>query len=137
MKTAILCVASLALIQTLLGLAVSVCRWKYRMSAGCPDDPNHPMFRIRTAYDNCSEWHPQFMVLMPLIAIAGGPAWSIWVYPAVVSARLLVVAGLVTFPVVKPNIYRFSGAALTYLTSLTLVFLLFWSYFPNAPVQRF
>jgi len=129
MKIAILCVCFLALIQTFLGLAVSFCRRRYKLSAGCPDDPAHPMFRIRTAFSNCAEWHPMFMALMLLNGMYVGQAWTIWLYPAVIAARCFLVAGLVTAPMNRPNAFRLIGATLTFLLALILVGLLLSNFF--------
>ena len=115
MKIAIVCVAILALLQAFLGLAVSGCRWKYRVSSGCPDDPAHPMFRLRTAFTNCAEWHPVLMALMLTNGMYAAQRWAVFLYPAAVVARWLLVSGLLIAPIKKPNIWRFSGAALTYL----------------------
>lgn len=124
MQSAITSVAILALMQIVLGLAVSGCRWKFKRSTGIPDDPGHPMKRVVTAYSNCAEWHPLFYALLLVQAINGGPKWVVWMGPAVVAGRCLLVAGLLTFTLRKPNVFRFLGAAITYLTALILVGLL-------------
>lgn len=129
MKIAIFSVAVLALIQTVLGLTISALRWKYRISAGMPDDPAHPLFRVRTAFSNCAEWHPLLMALLLVLPMAGGPPWSIWLGPLAVAARCLQVTGLATFPVVKPNFFRFTGTALTFLVSLLMIVLLIVPFF--------
>ena len=127
MKIAILSVAILALIQTLLGIAVSVCRRKFRISSGCPDDPKHLLFRVRTAFSNCAEWHPVFMALLLVQPMRGGPSWAVWLGPAVVAARCLMIVGLVTFPLHKPNMFRVLGAGSTYFCALVLSLLLLFS----------
>lgn len=124
MKIAILCTAVLALLQAFLGLAVSACRWKYRVSSGCPEDPKHLMYRIRTAYTNCCEWHPVLIALMVLSAWNLANAWVLWLYQGVVAARCLLIAGLTTAPLHKPNMMRFLGAAATYLLVIILSVLL-------------
>ena len=128
MKLAFFTVAILALMQVLLAFAVSACRRKYRVSAGCPDDASHPMFRIRTAYSNCTEWHPVLMALLLIVPMAGSPKWAIWINAVVVTARCLAVVGLVTFPIKKPNIFRFLGAALTYACVSLLAMLVIYSH---------
>jgi uncharacterized membrane protein YecN with MAPEG domain len=128
MSIAIFCVAILALIQTVLGLAVSGCRWKYKRSTGIPDDPAHMMKRIVTAYSNCAEWHPVFYALLLVQPMKGGPNWAVWLPPIVVTARCLLVVGLLTFTLRKPNFFRFLGAGLTYLSALTLVALILASF---------
>ncbi len=134
MKIAILCVVFLAILQILLGLVISGMRRKFRCSVGAPDDPNHPLFRARLAFSNCAEWHPIFFALLLVLPMGGAPKWSIWLSPAVVAARYLMVAGLVTFPPNKPNIVRVLGAVGTYLTALLLSGLVIATYWPT-PAQ--
>lgn len=124
MKIAVLCVAALAVLQTTLGLAISICRWKYRISVGSPDDPTHPIFRIRTAFGNCAEWHPMLMAMMLVNGMYAGPAWVLWLYPTVVAARCLLILGLTTAPVTRPNPARFLGALGTYILAFLLAGLL-------------
>jgi len=126
-KIAIISVCFLALIQTLLGLAVSLCRRKYKVSCGCPDDPAHILFRVRTAFQNCAEWHPLFMALMLVLPMAGSAPWTIWLNPLVVGARCLLVAGLVTEPLHKPNNLRVMGAAFNYVLALAFAALVLFS----------
>jgi len=137
MNIAILCVAILALLQTALGISISACRWKYKRSTGVPDDPAHVMKRIVTAYENCAEWHPVFFALLLILPMTGAPKWSIWLGPVVVTARCLLVAGLVTFTLKKSNIFRFAGAALTYLTLLMLCVLIIGAYLTGTPTPNF
>lgn len=120
MNNAIICVIVLALIQTFLGLAISGCRWKYRLSTGSPEDPNHILSKLRIAYSNCAEWHPIFYVLLLVQPWAGGSKGAIWLPTVVVSARCLFVMGILTFNIKKPNLFRFGGAALTYLSVILL-----------------
>lgn len=132
MKIAILCVVFLALLQVFLGLTISGMRWKFRRSVGAPDDPNHPLSRVRLAFSNCAEWHPIFFALLLVLPMGGAPKWSIWLSPAVVAARYLMVAGLVTFTPKKPNIVRFLGAGGTYVLALLLSGLVIATYWPTA-----
>lgn len=128
MKTAIFCVVILALMQTLLGVSISACRWVYKKSVGRPDDPNHPMNRISVAYTNCAEWHPAFYALLLVQPMQGGPMWALWLGPLAVTARCLLVTGLLTFSLKKPNVFRFVGAGLTYFTLLALCGVLLSTY---------
>ncbi|HIB63840.1 MAG TPA: MAPEG family protein [Phycisphaerales bacterium] len=120
MKIAVFCVAVLALLQALLGCVVSFFRRKYRISAGCPDDPAHPLYRLRTAFSNCAEWHPILIALMLLSGMYASQKWSIWLYPAVVAGRCFHVLGLVAHPLHRPNATRVVGATLTYLLTIGL-----------------
>ena len=131
MKIAILCVAVLALIQTVLGICVSACRRKYGISAGCPDDPAHMLFRVRTAFSNCAEWHPLLSLLMLLNGYQSGQKWLIWLYPGVVAARCLLIMGLVTAPIKRPTTSRFLGAGLTYLLAIVLSLKLLSNFLPS------
>lgn len=124
MKIAVLCIAVLAMLQTCLGLTVSMLRRKYKISSGCPDDPAHMLFRVRTAFNNCAEWHPILMILMVLLSFYAGEKWVIFLYPVVVTGRCFHVMGLVSAPITKPNMSRLLGATLTYLTCLVMAILL-------------
>jgi uncharacterized membrane protein YecN with MAPEG domain len=129
MSNAIFCVVILALLQTILGMAVSGCRRKFKKSTGLPDDPAHIMRRIATAYSNCAEWHPLFYALLLVQPVRGGPSWAVWIPPVVVTARCLLVVGLVTFTLKKPNLFRVLGAGLTYISALLLSGLIIASFF--------
>lgn len=131
MKIAILCTAFLALLQLGLALAISVLRGKHKVMFGAPEDPKHSLYRVRTAFSNCAEWHPLLIALMLVLQMGGGPGWSIWISPVVVLARYLLVVGLTTFPLHKPNVLRFLGALLTYALTLLLCALILHSYWPN------
>lgn len=131
MKIAILCVVFLALLQTCLGLTISGMRWKFRLSVGEPDDPNHPLSRVRLAFSNCAEWHPVFYALLLVLPMDGGPKWSVFLSPAVVATRYLLVAGLITFNPKKPNMVRFLGAVGNYILALLLSGLVIATYWPT------
>lgn len=79
------------------------------------------MFRIRTAFSNCAEWHPVLMALLLVLPMGGSPKWAIWLNPLAVAGRYLLVCGLVTAPIVKPNALRFSGAAITVICCLVMI----------------
>jgi len=132
MKIAILCTVFLALLQLCLALGISSMRRKFRISVGSPEDPNHPLCRLRVAFSNCAEWHPTLIALMLLLQMSGAPSWSVWLSPLVVMARYLLVAGLVTYPNTRPNGLRFVGAAGTYLLTLTLCVMVLLAYWPTA-----
>ena len=71
------------------------------------------------------------MALLLTLPMVGSPKWAIWLNPAVVAARMLLITGLVTSPIVKPNGFRFSGAALTYLLSLLMSGLILFPFFSS------
>lgn len=131
MKIAYLSVAFLTLLQAFLGMTVSLLRRKYRISSGCPEDPAHPLFQVRTAFSNCAEWHPILIVLILLNGMNSGQKWIIWLYPAAVAARCFLVMGLVTAPIVKPNVWRLMGAGLTYLLTIVLSLTLVAEFLPG------
>lgn len=134
MKIAILCTAFLALLQVGLALSISRMRWKYKLSVGVPEDSDHPMCRVRTAFSNCAEWHPTLIALMVILQMGGGPSWSVWLSPLAVAARYCLVLGLVTFSNKRPNMARFLGALGTYLSVLLLAVLILVTYWPNPAV---
>lgn len=131
MKIAVLCTAFLALLQICLGITISRLRRKHKISVGCPDDVDHPLYRVSTAYRNCAEWHPMFMALMLVLPMGGAPEWSIWLPAAVVAARYLLVMSLVTLPLSKGNIPRVIGAGLNYIVGLLLAILVLLAYWPS------
>ena len=130
MKIAILCTVFLALLHLGLGCGISAMRRKFRISVGAPDDPNHPLCRLRVAFSNSAEWNPMLIALMLILQMSGAPSWSVWLSPLVVMARYLLVAGLVTYPNTRPNALRFLGAAGTYLLTLTLCVMILIAYWP-------
>lgn len=131
MKIAILCSTFLVLLQVGLALAVSGMRWKYKLSVGAPEDPDHPLSRVRTAFTNCAEWHPTLIALLLLSQMGGAPSWSVWLSPLVVATRYCLVVGLVTFSVKRPNLARFLGALGTYLSALILCVMLLVVFWPG------
>lgn len=60
------------------------------------------------------------MAMMLVCGMYSGPAWVLWLYPAVITARCFLVAGLTTAPIIKPNALRFLGASATYLLAFLL-----------------
>lgn len=122
MKITILCTVALALLQLGLGLTISALRRRYRKSVGCEENLEHPLFKVRTAFGNCAEWHPLLMILMLVQAMqfmyGYAPAWTVWIAPLVVAGRFTLVTGLLTFPLDRPNLFRVTGAGLTYLCGL-------------------
>ena len=139
MKIAILCTAFLALLQVGLAFGISGMRWKFKRSVGAPDDIDHPLSRVRTAFSNCAEWHPLLIALMLVLQMGGAPGWSVWLSPLAVVARYLLVIGLVTYSNKRPNLVRFLGAAGTYVCVIALAVLVLVTYWPSpgaaAPVH--
>ena len=139
MKIAILCTAFLALLQVGLAFGISGMRWKFKRSVGAPDDIDHPLSRVRTAFSNCAEWHPLLIALMLVLQMGGAPGWSVWLSPLAVVARYLLVIGLVTYSNKRPNLARFLGAAGTYACVIVLAVLVLVTYWPSpaavAPVH--
>lgn len=133
MKIAILCTAILALMQVALGLGISTLRWKYAISVGTPSDANHPLCKLRTAFSNCSEWHPLLIILMLVLQISGAPSWATWLAPAVVAARCFLIVGLTTYPPHRSNLFRILGASCTYLLTIAYAILILKTYLPGLP----
>lgn len=134
MKIAILCTALLALLQLGLGLTISIMRFKYEVPIGTPSDPDHPLSRVSTAFSNCCQWHPLLIILMVILQIVGAPPWSLWLAPATVVVRSLMVTGLATFPNSRPNSFRLLGGIGTYLITLILSFMIIITYLPSTAV---
>ncbi len=128
MKIAVLSVALLAGLQIFLGLNISRLRRKHKVSAGHPEDVDHPLTQACTAFRNCCEWHPMFMALMLVLPMGGAPAWSVWLPAGVVLARCLLVYALLFWPLSRPNTLRVLGATLNYLFGGLLVALVAFAY---------
>ncbi len=127
MKIAIICIASLALLQFLLAVNCSLNRRKGKVSHGSSDDPDDPMYRAVVAHRNASEYTPLFclLILFPQWTL-GAPAWSVYLAPLVVIARVLHAYSLVSFSLKRSNKMRVLAAFATYILGLTYAGLLFY-----------
>lgn len=129
MKIAVICVASLALLQLLLALNCSLNRRKGKKSHGAPDDPEDPLYRAVVAHRNGSEYAPLLCILMllPPMYPGGTPGWVLFLPPLVVLVRFLHALGILNHSLKRPNLFRLLGAAGTYIVGLIYVGVLFWS----------
>lgn len=67
-----------ALLATLLGVAVSLARLKYRASVGAPIEG--PLLRLVRAHGNNAEWSALGVVLLLLLELGGGASTPLHVF---------------------------------------------------------
>lgn len=129
MKIAVICVASLALLQLLLAINCSMNRRRGRVCHGAPDDPEDPLYRAVVAHRNGSEYAPLLCILMllPPMYPGGTPGWVFYLPLAVVLIRAIHALGILNYTLKRPNSLRLVGAAGTYVVGLLYVGVLFWS----------
>jgi uncharacterized membrane protein YecN with MAPEG domain len=120
LTTALVCTALLGLLIFALGFGVSTIRGRNERTIGYDSDPKDPLHKIVRAHGNSTEYAPIFAVLMMALGALNPAAWVGWVMGAAVASRYLIVAGLLTGSLDKPNPMRFIGALGTYLTGFAL-----------------
>jgi len=123
---ALSCVAVLGLLLFVLGLAVSIARFRDTTSSGCASDPANPLHKLVRAHGNTAEYTP-FLALLFLYFGAHSPSTAIlFLIVAATVCRCLLVVGLIAWPTMeKPNPARFVGALGTYLCGAALCIALF------------
>lgn len=128
MKIAVICVASLAVLQFGLAMNCSLNRRRGKVSHGMKDDPDDPLYRAVVAHRNCCEYAPMLAILMLLLQAYGtASAWMLYLPPVVVIARVVHAFGILHFTLRKPNWLRVLGTAATYTLGMLYVGLLFYS----------
>ena len=127
MTTALVCTALLGLLIFALGFGVSMTRGRSERTIGYDSDPSDPLHKMVRAHGNTTEYAPMFAVLMMALGALNPAAWVGWVMWAAVGCRYLIVVGLLTGSLDKPNPMRFTGALGTYLTGFALCVALFLS----------
>jgi hypothetical protein len=118
---AVLCSALLGVLVFGLGLGVSLTRQRSGINSGCPDDPEHPLYRMVRAHGNTVEYAPMMAVLMLIVGANDPPTWALWTMGLAVACRYSLVLGILTCRTMnEPHPLRFAGAAGTYATGLAL-----------------
>lgn len=117
----LICTAVLGLLLFGLGLAVSLLRFREKTLTGSSADPANPLHRVLRAHGNTAEYAP-FLAALLLYAALKGPGTALADALAVgaTASRVLIVVGLVAWPLDRPNPLRFVGALGTYLFGLAL-----------------
>lgn len=115
------CTAALGLLLFLLGLAVSVLRFRSGVGAGNAPERNALLNRAIRAHANTAEFAPFLAVLFLYFGWRGPSALELGLIVAATACRFLLVIGLVAWPSLgRPNPARFVGALGTYLCGLAL-----------------
>ncbi|UCV11874.1 MAPEG family protein [Dechloromonas denitrificans] len=117
----VFCTAALGALLFLLGLAVSIMRFRSGIGAGPSEDRNSTLNKLIRAHANTAEFAPFLAVLFLYFGWRGPSALVINLIIAVTLCRFLLVIGLVAWPSMgRPNPARFIGALGTYLLGSAL-----------------
>lgn len=118
---ALYCTAALGGLLFLLGLAVSLLRFRSGVGAGPSDERNSLLNRVIRAHANTAEFAPFLGVLFLYFGWHGASATVVSLIIAATICRFLIVVGLVAWPSLgRPNPARFVGALGTYLCGAAL-----------------
>lgn len=118
---ALICTAILGLLLFLLGLAVSIQRFRNKIGVGGADDKHALINRVIRAHPNTAEFAPFLAVLFLYLGAQAPGALTLGLIVAATVSRLAIVLGLIAFPSLsRPNPARFAGALGTYLCGAAL-----------------
>lgn len=122
MKTALVCIALLALLVFGLGLAISFTRGTTRKNFGYSDDPADRLHKLCRAHANAAEYVPILGLLMFVVATRSEPAaWVLWTMMLATASRYVHAVGMVAPRTLdRPNALRVLGAAGTYACGIAL-----------------
>ncbi|QRM18416.1 MAPEG family protein [Dechloromonas sp. TW-R-39-2] len=117
----VFCTAALGTLLFLLGLAVSIMRFRSGVGAGPSEDRNSTLNKLIRAHANTAEFAPFLAVLFLYFGWRGPSVLVVNLIIAVTLCRFLLVIGLVAWPSMgRPNPARFIGALGTYLLGSAL-----------------
>lgn len=117
----VFCTAALGALLFLLGLAVSIMRFRSGVGAGPSEDRNSTLNKLIRAHANTAEFAPFLAVLFLYFGWRGPSVLVVNLIIAVTLCRFLLVIGLVAWPSMgRPNPARFIGALGTYLLGSAL-----------------
>lgn len=115
------CTAALGALLFLLGLAVSVLRFRSGVGAGSAPERNALLNKVIRAHANTAEFAPFLAVLFLYFGWRGPSVLELGLIVVATVCRFLLVIGLVAWPSLgRPNPARFVGALGTYLCGLAL-----------------
>ena len=110
------CIALLGLLVFLLGLAVSLTRYRTRTGTGHPDDPADLLHKLVRAHGNTIEFAPMLALLIWVAGTATSATWLSWIMIGATASRYLIVAGILMAPSLRhPHPLRSLGALGTYV----------------------
>lgn len=115
------CTAALGALLFLLGLAVSILRFRTGIGHGGAPERNALLNRVIRAHANTAEFAPFLAVLFLYFGWKGPSPLDLALVIAASVSRFLIVIGLVVWPSLsRPNPARFAGALGTYLSGAGL-----------------
>lgn len=122
--TAIACTAILGFLIFGLGVAISLLRFREHRLTGSADDPANLLHRFVRAHGNTAEYAPFLAVLFLYLGAHQPSALALWLMIGATAARVLLVLGLIAWPLNRENPLRFVGALGTYVAGAALCALL-------------
>jgi uncharacterized membrane protein YecN with MAPEG domain len=118
---ALYCIAALGALLFLLGLAVSILRFRTRVGSGQAPERNALLNKVIRAHANTAEFAPFLALLFLYFGWRGPSDLVVGLIVAATVCRFLLVIGLVAWPSLsRPNPLRFVGALGTYLLGAAL-----------------
>lgn len=115
------CTAALGSLLFLLGLAVSVLRFRTRIGSGGLPERDALLNRVVRAHANTAEFAPFLAVLFLYLGWRSPSGIELALIAAATLCRFLLVIGLLAWPsLARPNPARFVGALGTYLCGAAL-----------------
>ncbi|NTV69502.1 MAG: MAPEG family protein [Azonexaceae bacterium] len=118
---ALYCTAALGVLLFLLGLGVSICRFRRGIGAGPAPERNALLNKCIRAHANTAEFAPFLAILFLYFGWHGPSELVVNLIIAATVCRFLLVIGLVAWPSLgRPNPARFVGALGTYLLGAAL-----------------
>lgn len=115
------CIALLGLLVFLLGLGVSLLRYRTKTGVGHPEDPADLLHKLVRAHGNTVEFAPMLALLIWVSGTATSAAWLGWVMIAATASRYMIVAGILLAPSLRhPHPLRALGALGTYVFGTVL-----------------
>jgi uncharacterized membrane protein YecN with MAPEG domain len=118
---ALYCTAALGALLFLLGLAVSLFRFRTGTGAGPAEERNSMLNKLIRAHANTAEFAPFLAVIFLYFGWRGPSELVVNLIIAATVCRFLLVIGLVAWPSLgRPNPARFVGALGTYLLGAAL-----------------
>ncbi|PKO88551.1 MAG: hypothetical protein CVU18_06995 [Betaproteobacteria bacterium HGW-Betaproteobacteria-12] len=118
---ALYCTAILGGLLFLLGLAVSIQRFRSKVGSGPAPEKHALLNRLIRAHANTAEFAPFLAVLFLFFGWQGPSALALGLIVGATVCRCLLVIGLLAWPSLsRPNPARFVGALGTYLSGAAL-----------------
>ena len=118
---ALYCTAALGALLFLLGLGVSIFRFRTGTGVGQASERNSMLNKLIRAHANTAEFAPFLALLFLYFGWRGPSEFVVNLIIAVTVCRFLIVIGLLAWPSLgRPNPARFVGALGTYLLGAAL-----------------